>query len=109
MTRATKAWAVIIILVAISFTFIYYVQYFSLVLTSKYPDLNCVSVAESYGDQLEYYAFKEYNNFMNKDQEYFLQGSLQCFCYDQNKTGLGLIDNTVYTNPENPDEQEQIC
>jgi hypothetical protein len=45
---------------------------------------------------MEYYANIEYKAFANSDKEYYLTGVLQCFCYDQEKTGLGLIDNTLY-------------
>mmetsp|Transcript_21614 Transcript_21614/g.20740 ORF Transcript_21614/g.20740 Transcript_21614/m.20740 type:complete len:107 (+) Transcript_21614:1495-1815(+) len=81
LQRSFKAWVIIIILVFLSFTLIYYIQYFALKLTNKYPEADCGAIKNSYGDEFYYYAYQEYVDYADPEQEYFLTGSLQCYCY----------------------------
>mmetsp|Transcript_21710 Transcript_21710/g.16011 ORF Transcript_21710/g.16011 Transcript_21710/m.16011 type:complete len:569 (+) Transcript_21710:1-1707(+) len=106
--RQAKAWVVIIVLVSIGFMIVYYIQQFGLKLTSKYPEVDCIQLQESYGKEFYYYAYSEYLDYQNPEYEYYMTGSLQCFCYSQNKTGLGFIDTTEYLNPIS-NTSEQIC
>lgn len=100
LTRIGIAAAINLVLVAISFVIIYYIQFAGLKMTSQYPEVNCDAIESSYGDTLEMYAFEEYNLFNTDGLDYYLTGSLQCFCYAQGWTGLGLVDFGDYTHPE---------
>jgi len=79
---------VIFVLVLISFGLIYYCKLWALRIAQKYPTVDPQAIASSYGDELEYYAFLEYNNYYIKDEDgkitenkdYFMVGPLLSFC-----------------------------
>ena len=83
--RSLLVFGIIFVLVLISFGLIFLCKSYSLEVKKKYPVVECPTIKESYGLDLEKYALREYEEFYNYESKGYnnpgpLSGALQCYC-----------------------------
>lgn len=75
--RTIEVSAIIVVLILISFSIISACKVASAKFTQKYPQVECGPLYSAYGEKLEKWAAKEYDDQSNGQP---LGGTLQCFC-----------------------------
>lgn len=84
--RLTIASTIIVILILVSFSVIFFSKQYSIKVTSKYPTVACAPIKSTYGSQYEFWAVEEWKGFYEaatpSEQREFT-GVLPCFCQDK--------------------------
>lgn len=106
---------IIVILISLSFAFIFYCKRFSNKILEKYPAIDCAGVEKSYGDQFEKWAGYEWEEYYKPDEgveRRELTGVLSCYCWDKLEAELiaGKDPMTVIEmEVEVRGKKQQIC
>jgi hypothetical protein len=91
-SRSIKVAFIILILVLVSFSIIFTCKSFSTAFTQKYPQVECAPLETTYGNLMEKWAAKEFDNRGNGQP---LAGALQCFCQTPD------LDQSTYVSSYN--------
>ena len=83
---------------SLSFLFIFFVARTSANIAKSFPAVDCPSIEETYGDQLQKYASLDYD-FVSRNDGLPSNGALQCFCAAELEKNYDTAITSTYGHP----------
>ena len=102
--RQLVAFIIISILLLGSFAFIFKVARTSSEIARTFPKVDCETVEETYGSQMQTYAVRDYD-FVIANPGLPSSGALQCFCKSEGEKDYDRAISATYGHPQG----KQIC
>lgn len=89
---------VIVLLITLCFTVIFFSKQYSIKVTSKYPTVACEPLKETYNQSYEFWAIEEWKGYYEADsaaEKRAFTGVLPCYCQDK-YAELGAFNTLKY-------------
>ena len=103
LTRASIVIAIMVLLMAGTFTIFYYMKRTVISNNRKYPNVDCQSMFDLYENDVEEFAIRDWYEYYKTNTEGKMNGMLQCFCTQfKQKNGYFACLNTYFYNDQYP-------